>query len=208
MSYEFKNAVKYELDRAYTRYEVSVDCYRLEVTDASSVDATINVELILADRSKIKDIELKKSGYYESPIKIRKIRITSAVQSNEWVKIRNTDMSNPPDQPKYKAGADDIIDAIGSIDSPVVTKSGNNINNDNETVTTSATLISAANTNKTRITVQNISSSDVYLGGSSVTTSIGIKLPPDAIRIVETGAAYYGIVASGTADLRIEEELK
>jgi hypothetical protein len=74
-------------------------------------------------------------------------------------------------------------------------------------VGTVATLIKAANSNRQALTVQNLSPGDVYLGGATVTVANGLRLSPGELRLIEknTGAVY-GIVASGTADVRYMEE--
>jgi hypothetical protein len=71
-------------------------------------------------------------------------------------------------------------------------------------VTSTATLISAARTGapgtgRVDITIENFGSTDVFLGGSGVTISTGMKLPgnPGANTTITTTAAIYGIVASG-----------
>lgn len=80
------------------------------------------------------------------------------------------------------------------------------------TVTTSATLIVAANTKRRNLTVVNTDlSSIVYIGpDDSITTSNSIPLyqnqTRDQDRIPEGWQGpVYGIVASGTADVRYWE---
>lgn len=68
-------------------------------------------------------------------------------------------------------------------------------------VTTSATLIVAARAGRTLVTVENTTTTDIYIGGASVTTSTGHLLPGTkgaSLTIPYTGALY-GIVASGSA---------
>ena len=80
-------------------------------------------------------------------------------------------------------------------------------------VGTSATVVSAANNNRTSLLVQNLSTADVYVGETSgLTTANGILLKPNE-RLVLTRVspetfyygAIYGRVASGTADVRVWE---
>jgi hypothetical protein len=82
-------------------------------------------------------------------------------------------------------------------------------------VTTSATQIVAANPIRTGLIIENVGGGTVYLGDdSSVTTSNGIKLAANATReLFFNGGAWqfyyrgdlYGIVATGTSDVRVLE---
>ncbi len=77
-------------------------------------------------------------------------------------------------------------------------------------VGTSATAIPAsALSDRKVITIQNTSSTDVYIGHSGVTTSTGILLPKnsDASITIEVtdDVTVYGIVSSGTATVRALE---
>jgi hypothetical protein len=73
---------------------------------------------------------------------------------------------------------------------------------------TTATQILAANANRMRLLVTNLGTTDVYLGGSGVTSSTGHLLKgiagyPVALRF--TGAVY-GITASGSQSVTYAEE--
>lgn len=78
------------------------------------------------------------------------------------------------------------------------------------TVGTSATLIRAANTNRISLQITNISTGEVYVGfDASVTTSNGFELSQQDV-ISFTGSDLYkgdvyGIVATGTSDVRFFE---
>lgn len=79
------------------------------------------------------------------------------------------------------------------------------------TVTTSATLIVAANTQRRNLTVVNDGSSTIYIGpDSSITTANAIPLYGRQGRNqdkIEEGyqGPVYGIIGSGTADVRYWE---
>lgn len=75
------------------------------------------------------------------------------------------------------------------------------------TVGTTATLLKAANTNRRALTFRNNGGVAVYFGGSGVTVANGMPLEPgDAWETTVNGAAWYGIVASGTCDVRVVEQ--
>lgn len=68
-------------------------------------------------------------------------------------------------------------------------------------VGTTAGLIAAGRTARQTVTVVNTSTTDIYIGGSGVTTSSGLLLPGvkgASLTLAFTGALY-GVVASGTA---------
>lgn len=68
-------------------------------------------------------------------------------------------------------------------------------------VATTATVISPADNDQRKVAIRNLdASATIYLGGSGVTTSNGFPLKPDEVYEIETAAAIYGIVASGTAN--------
>ena len=74
--------------------------------------------------------------------------------------------------------------------------------------TTSALLVLAANPNRMKATIQNLSTSvTVFLAeSSSVLSTTGLELAAGAtLTDEETVTAYYGITASGTSDLRVAE---
>jgi hypothetical protein len=76
------------------------------------------------------------------------------------------------------------------------------------TVTTSATQIPAtALTSRKSVSIYNNSSETVYLGDSGVTVAQGSPLKQDASIEIDLGPdlVVYGIVNSGTADVRIAE---
>ena len=68
------------------------------------------------------------------------------------------------------------------------------------TVTTTATLLVAANIMDQTVQLHNLGGGAVYLGNASVTTSNGYKMDnTDKLQIpVGDNEALYGIVASGT----------
>jgi len=73
--------------------------------------------------------------------------------------------------------------------------------------TTATALPAAALASRRRVIVQNLGATTVYLGGTSVTAAAGLAVRPEgaiALDLLET-AALYGIVASGTADVRVLE---
>lgn len=73
----------------------------------------------------------------------------------------------------------------------------------NVTVTTSAQAIRAAATTRRSVTIYNNGSQAVYVGfDTSVTTSNGMPIPAGGEREIRVTSAIYGIVASGTADVR------
>jgi len=80
-------------------------------------------------------------------------------------------------------------------------------------VTTSATTLIAANPKRISLFVQNLHTVSIFFSETSgVTTANGLELKPNEMIVEEydghetryTGA-YFGIVASGTADVRVWE---
>jgi hypothetical protein len=68
------------------------------------------------------------------------------------------------------------------------------------TVSTTATQIVAARSGRNAVTIINGGTVDVFIGGSGVTTTTGALLAgtKGASLTIPTGAAVYGIVATGT----------
>jgi hypothetical protein len=76
------------------------------------------------------------------------------------------------------------------------------------TVGNTATLIVAARSGRVRVTIQNMGTTVVYLGGSTVTTATGFRLPgvDGSAYTTQNSAAIYGIVAAGTQAVSFIEE--
>lgn len=74
-------------------------------------------------------------------------------------------------------------------------------------VGSTATLILAANADRERALIVNNGSQTIYLGkDNTVTTANGLPLAAGAsLEDDRTSDAWYGIVASGTADVRVLE---
>lgn len=74
------------------------------------------------------------------------------------------------------------------------------------TVTTSATLIVGGRTSREAVQIQNLGAADIYIGGSGVTASTGIKVASGASWDDQNlSGPLYGITSSGTADVRVLE---
>lgn len=74
------------------------------------------------------------------------------------------------------------------------------------TCDTTADLVLAANAERKSATIQNAGTVTVYLGPSGVSTTSGLVLEPGAVMVDNRStSAWYGITASGTADLRVCE---
>ncbi|MBI4720823.1 MAG: hypothetical protein HY770_06310 [Chitinivibrionia bacterium] len=56
------------------------------------------------------------------------------------------------------------------------------------------------------VIVQNLSTNDVYVGGSGVTTANGIKIIPGASATIYTSASVYAIASGAGSDVRYLEE--
>ena len=66
-------------------------------------------------------------------------------------------------------------------------------------VTTSATQIVASNSSRRSVIIRNQGGTDMYIGGSTVTTSNGLLLKAsETITLDRNTAAIYGVVASGS----------
>ena len=95
----------------------------------------------------------------------------------------------------------------GSLFSVVGPEQASSFNTSTFTVTTTAQIVLGANSARKKILFYNNSSTTIYIGNtSSVTTSTGFPISQGAY-YEETffNGAYYGIVSSGTANLRLLE---
>ena len=72
-------------------------------------------------------------------------------------------------------------------------------------VGSTATVIKAANASRGAILIRNNGSQNIWIGPSGVTTSTGYKLAPLKMIYLRDKSAIYGIVASGTCDVRYLE---
>lgn len=82
-----------------------------------------------------------------------------------------------------------------------------NVSYGNVSVGNTATLIQAANANRSSCLVQNLGAAPIYIGSTnSVTVSNGIEIPVGGSMEVKHTGTIYGICASGTQDTRYMEE--
>jgi hypothetical protein len=74
-------------------------------------------------------------------------------------------------------------------------------------VGTTATLLCAARADRRAVTIEDLGSTDVYIGDANVTTGNGILLPGGAGSsiTIPTTAAIYGIVGTGTQTVGVAE---
>lgn len=80
------------------------------------------------------------------------------------------------------------------------------MNYGNISVTTVATLIKATNASRKSILVRNYGSASLFIGGNnSVTTSNGFEVQANQSIYIKDTDEIYGIVASGTLDVRYLE---
>ena len=81
--------------------------------------------------------------------------------------------------------------------------------NANVSVGTTATAVLAVNLQRTYAVVKNLSTNTaVYVGTSGVTQTNGYQIPTSGGTVeVHIADSLYGIVASGTADVRVIEEV-
>ncbi|MHA1827079.1 MAG: hypothetical protein ACTSX6_00375 [Candidatus Heimdallarchaeaceae archaeon] len=118
----------------------------------------------------------------------------SATQSGSWSVGRTWNLSS----------ATDSVTTTGSVKRTL----GSTATYGAVSVGSSPTIIRSSNSARRSLIIQNNSTVDVYIGtDSSVTTSNGLKLLPDtSISITDSTTDWYGVVASGTADVRYIEE--
>lgn len=89
----------------------------------------------------------------------------------------------------------------------VNSKSGDTLLQTNVSIGTSAAIIKAANTSRTRITVTNNHATNIlYVGSSTVTTSDGTPIQPGGSISMDTGADVYGIASGASTDVRVLAE--
>jgi len=80
------------------------------------------------------------------------------------------------------------------------------MNYGNISVTTAATLIKATNASRKSILVRNYGSASLFIGGNnSVTTGNGFEVQANQSIYIKDTDEIYGIVASGTLDVRYLE---
>lgn len=74
-------------------------------------------------------------------------------------------------------------------------------------VGTAATLVSAANTLRQSVTIQNKGAVPIYIGASGVTTAQGLELPSgQSVTFDKTTAAIYAIAGAAGQDVRVLTE--
>lgn len=75
----------------------------------------------------------------------------------------------------------------------------------NVTISSTATIIRAANSSRKKILIKNNGTQTVYIGVSGVTTSTGIPLSSSVNIVLNTDDVIYGITSTSTSDIRYIE---
>lgn len=120
------------------------------------------------------------------------------------VTFQDTDPSTPPN-----ATTVETEDQGGGVQRQVFKSGGGqNINTGQVSVANTATLIIAARTARMDALIVNSGTTDVFIGGSGVTTTTGTLLKgiPGAALAVNSKAAIYGVVASSTQTVSFLED--
>lgn len=79
------------------------------------------------------------------------------------------------------------------------------IENEAVTVGTSRAVITSARGGRQDIIIQNLSSNDIFIGGSTVTTANGLKVPANAIYnyTLPSGVSLWAIAGSNSTGVRV-----
>lgn len=100
-------------------------------------------------------------------------------------------------------GVSGTVPTSGTVTANVTKGSGANTQ---ANVGTASTLVLAGNANRKEAIIVNAGNVTAYLGGSPPSSGTSLYFPPGATLIDNRGtAAWHGITASGTADIRVWE---
>ena len=142
--------------------------------------------------------------------------VTANINGTVTVQATNLDTRNlthVSDSVKIGDGTDFLaIETDGSVNvnANLSSPNGASLSGAVSVTTTATALPGTPLANRRKMFVQNTSNQTVYLGHSGVTTSNGILLAKGANTEIEVGPTQlvYGIVAAGTADVRLWERAK
>ena len=97
-----------------------------------------------------------------------------------------------------------VISIQNTSTTPIYVRNDNNVVQSSNAVSvgTAAVAIGTSNANTTAYSIFNASTQTVYLGTSSVTVALGFPLLPNQSYHYDGNVNLWGIVASGTADVR------
>lgn len=187
------------IDRSAMPLEISGAATGLLAIEATDNNAELSVSFELPDQSVEKRVVYKRGRRFFAPMS--KFYIYHGAQAGKYMKLMRV-MSTR----SIFAGFED--DSGEAANSDLVVALGNSavISTGQVAVGTSATLISAANTSRKRITItNNDAGADLYIGPTGVTTATGLKLAPGASIVLNTTAAIYGDGSSPLTASYLEE---
>lgn len=110
---------------------------------------------------------------------------------------------------KYGIGEEAFFDnrLILAAGTPLTTRSGNTVAASKDTVGTSSATLLAANSDRTRATIRNNSTSDViYIAESGTATTNDFPIKGGEALTIESGAEITAIGSAASIDVRIFEE--
>lgn len=190
------------VERRAEKFEVSGRY--LKVIEASDVFAEASIGF---------DTQVSQTNLYtlrkglEMTGSFERLFISNSVQSGKWLRVIVTDGTE--DSLKLDYANETNISGTIQIDTnqKITIDGGDTPATGQVSVTTSATLIAAANADRKELVITNTSSTvDMYIGPSGVTTSTGLLLPPLSSRVTQNRGAYYGVSSSGTIVASYEED--
>lgn len=138
------------------------------------------------------DIDIRDLAFATDKVDVSGSSVTATVSGSVTVSATDFDIRN-------LTAASDKVDA--RLDASTIASSAPSV------TTTAAALVASALSGRRRMLIQNLGTQAIFVGGASVTSSNGVRIPAGANVELELGDAVslYGVTSAGTADVRILE---
>lgn len=180
-----------------------------------NADGSINVNTSINDPIKfrldgavVEVLEDTVTPANNQPLPVKLTSLTGDINITAGdLNVQLTHAGGTPDSVQIGDGTE-IVAITASTDMQVVDRANSGLATSAISVANTATeLVPAALTERKYLEIQNLESKAVFLGGATVTSGTGIRIPARGSWSGEVGPnlSLYGIVSSGTADVRILE---
>lgn len=170
---------------------------KIAVTGASGISANAEVSIMQDGQSPY--YEMIDQAYLYDGQGFEGFFLTNTAQAGAWIEITISDQKE--DFEYYKPNTANI----NEIAEPVKTRGGATGAQGAVAVGTVATVILAANANRTGWAVHNNGANTIFIGGAGVTTANGMPIAVGEKYGEDGTDAIYGIVAAATEEIRYRE---
>lgn len=175
----------------------------IQVSDASSANAMVEIETTGEDMVGDGFLELQQNDYLKTPSQFKLVKIRWNAQPGAWVKLLVVNSSPSPTEFEYYRAPRGTIDSIAQ--TVQVQTGGGNRSNVEISVNTGGVKLLDARPKRTDFLLVNRGTTTIFIGGPGVTTATGIPVGAGIMHSENFTGELWGVALSGTQNMRVTE---